>query len=835
MKHNSNRCLWQIPFIGTLFVLSVWPLNSRGVAQIVPDGTLPDRSVVTSNGNRFTIEGGTTAGGNLFHSFTEFSLPTGNEAFFNNSLTIENIISRITGGKISNVDGLIRANGIANLFLINPNGIVFGPNASLNIGGSFIGTTANSFLFEDGSSYSALNPEVTPLLSVKVPIGLQLGSNSGAIRVEGNGHSLTLENPIFSAIAGAGNTQAGLGVQPGKTLALVGGHLLLSGGLLTAPGGRIELGSVDSGRVHLTSNVLNSTFSYEGVQNFRDIEMHQKALADASGEDPGSIQVQGRHITLTDGSLILIQNQGDRPGGSIRLDAAESLQIRGITSDGRIRSGLAVETVGLGNGGDVTVSTSRSLLQSGARINTATFSSAKAANIIVNTSDFLLLSEASPLNPSANSAITASTFSEGNAGDITLSTRQLTLLNGGLISAPSLGTGSGGNVNVNASESVEVIGVNASNTQFSTLGSTAFNIGDAGTLTIETRDLVLRNGGSITSSTFAIGSAGNIVVNASESVQMSGTAGSGRRSFIESSAIPLNERSQQLFRVPPVLSGASGNVTLNTPVLRLTDGTQIGVRNEGSGDGGSVAIAADSVAIAARSNITAATTSGEGGNISLTVRDALQLSNESQITTSAGGIGNGGNMTIDAGTIVSLQNSDIIANALQGRGGQIQINTLGIFGTEFREGQTPASDITASSRFGVSGTVTLTNPSLNPSSGLLEMPSEVPEATQQVVVGCAADKGNTFTVTGRSGLPEDPTQTIRGQTVWRDLQDFSTASAISGQFSAQTPAAIPNRAPPLVEATSWEIDARGQVVLLAHVPHARSQSTWSRLPECNKF
>ena len=162
------------------------------VAQVTSDNTT--NTTVNRSGNNFNILNGIQKGNNLFHSFKEFSIPTGGSVTFKNSSAIENIINRVTGGNISNIDGLIKASGNANLFLINPSGIVFGENASLNIGGSFLGSTAESILFEDGFNYSAIVSDQTPLLTVSVPVGLQMGINPGDITLKGNGNPHNQEN-----------------------------------------------------------------------------------------------------------------------------------------------------------------------------------------------------------------------------------------------------------------------------------------------------------------------------------------------------------------------------------------------------------------------------------------------------------------------------------------------------------------------------------------------------------------------------------------------------------------------------------------------------------------
>ncbi|MEO1433837.1 MAG: filamentous hemagglutinin N-terminal domain-containing protein, partial [Cyanobacteria bacterium J06633_8] len=270
-------------FIGGLLTLGIiLPVP----AQVNSDGTT--NTTVNLNGNNFNILNGIQKGNNLFHSFKEFSIPTGASATFENPSAIENIINRVTGGKISNIDGLIKANGSASVFLINPAGIVFGENASLDIGGSFLGTTAESLLFEDGFNYSAIVSEQTPLLTVSVPLGLQMGSNPEKIQVNGNGHNLRGGFP-FNVAGSRGSNE--LRVKPGKTLGLIGGEIAINGGVLSGEAGNIQLGAIgeqnSDSLVSLTSTNTGWNFNYENINSFAPIQITQKALIDASGTQTG--------------------------------------------------------------------------------------------------------------------------------------------------------------------------------------------------------------------------------------------------------------------------------------------------------------------------------------------------------------------------------------------------------------------------------------------------------------------------------------------------------------------------------------------------------------------
>ncbi len=672
-----------------------------------------------------------------------------------------------------------------------------------------------------------LIPKSTRLLSINVPIGLQMGSNPTPITVQGGGHNAQLNSPVIS-VSGLNIGTRGLQVSSGKTLALVGGNIALDGGLLSAPGGRIELGSV-TGNVGIQARTQGFGVNYPNENSFGDIQMTQRALASVSGISgvtAGSVQIQGKQVSIGDGSMVLVQNRGSQAAGDITVNATELLKIYGASLDFQNHSSLINETLAAGAAGNIALSMPQLIINQGGFVLNRTFSAANGGNIIANvTGDLTVGGFASGDRQKIPSFVFATSNGSGNGGNLSISTKTFSMLNGATVGTRAYTQGNGGNVVVKADAiRLSVPGAVPSNLQptLNLLIASTFGNGNGGNVTIDTRTLLLKDSGVVSTSSLSFlsptrGNAGNISIRASESIEVSGEIVPGNPSVIGASGLAFFKNISG--------RGNAGNVTISTPVLNLNNGGRVLVQNVGTGNAGTLNIVANSLKLDNGGNLLVTTNAGEGGNINLQIRDRLLMRHGSSISTTAGGNGNGGNITLNSPIIVGLENSDIIANAFQGKGGNINISTQGLFGLKYRDRLTPDSDITASSEFGINGTVDINNFGVDPNSGLVELPENVTDPSQKIATGCSNANGSRFVATGRGGVPQNPLQQVASDVydglrlrTWSDIRDIS-AYRKTGEVTAQ----IPQSPEVLVQATSWHRNAQGKIELVANKSSAQVQ------------
>jgi filamentous hemagglutinin family protein len=780
-------------------------------AQVVPDATLG--SLATSpDGTNFTITGGRPTGTNLFHSFQDFSVPTGGSAIFANGLDVQTIFARVTGGTLSSIDGLLATQGSSNLFLLNPAGIVFGGSAKLNIGGSFFGTTANAVTFGDGTTFAATG--ATPLLTMSVPIGLQFGSGSGAIQVNGPGHTIggKTQSTGRSPLTNAGNATQGLSIGLDKTLALVGNGVNLTGGSLNAPQGNLQLGSVQSGTVGLVPSAQGWQLDYQGVSQFQDLQLSQKAIVDASGLGGSQIRIAGQNVTLQDGSMLLMQNQGAQDSGAIQVDAVGTLQIDGTDPTANLQSGIHRQQLGAGQGGTTTINAGNLTLVNGGAIDAKSFSTASNGDVNLNLRGDIAVLGYAPSSRGVSSEIVSYALNQGDSGNLRLNGNSLTVLDGGLIGIGTFNTGATNDLIVRVKELVNVSNEESTKGQFSSLFAVSFGAGIAGNIDLTAKNVLIQAGGRIGVSAFASGNAGQLVANVSETITVAGkSAKTGQPSFLSSAGNILPPSLRAIYGTPAFPTANAGSVTLTTDRLIVTQGALVTVRNLGVGDAGKLVINANRIDLTQTGGIAASTLVGDGGNLDLNVRDLIFLRDRGTITAEAKGAGNGGNLLLKSPLIVGVNNSDIIAKAQRGNGGNIAIETNTLVGLTLRPGLTPESDITASSEFGVSGQVTINGPEIAPNDEAMELPSTLLDARQMVTEQCAAAQTDKFTITGRGGLPLEPSRSVTPRP-WVDVR--STAIP-------PTPIAAVNPAPQtLVEAIGVQQRSDGKIELIAGNPAA---------------
>jgi filamentous hemagglutinin family protein len=691
--------------------------NKILLAQVTSDNTV--NTQVDQNGSITEITGGETKGNNLFHSFQEFSIPTGNEAFFNNGSAIANIFSRVTGDTVSQIDGLIRANGSANLFLINPAGIIFNENASLDIGGSFLATTANSIQFNDGE-FSAIAPEEKPILTISVPIGLSFDENPGEI--------------INNSVA---NERRGLEVATGNNITLLGGNISFEGGTVTAPGGKVDLGGLSAAG---TVNIADDG-SYTFPDNAAKADLSLEAgIIDVRGSG-GSININADNIELKAGDLgssfleagtAASSKVAEAQAGNITIDATNKI----VVDNSSIVNLVDLETVG--NAGKITINTVSLSLANGGYVNASTYSQGNAGSVEITAQDTISIDGESPTGFPSGVESTVDLEGVGNAGAVKIKTVSLSLANGGYVNASTYSQGNAGSVEITAKDTISIDG--ESSTGFpSGIGSqvNSGSEGDAGGVRINTNSLSLTNGGQVNVGTFGQGNAGSVEINADDTISIDGEDSTDLLSGVFST-------------VEPEAVGNAGGIIINTDSLSLTNKGLVSVGTLGQGKAGELIVRADSLSLDNKAGISAKAEFEVGGIIDLQIADGIILKNNSSISARAFQEADGGNLNIDAGFIVALPNgnNNILASAESGKGGNITINTQGLFA--------PNNLISASSELGIDGTIKINTPDIDLQSELEQSEIEVPSTEEAIANSCLARSNQqaSFTIGGNGGLPK---------------------------------------------------------------------------------
>ena len=537
-------------------------------------------------------------------------------------------------------------------------------------------------------------------------------------------------------------------------------------------------------------------------------------------------------------------------GGQISVKAKNTFVITG-------NSRLASEAeTGTGDAGDIAIATQRLIMQDSSQIRVVTDEAGRGGNLIINASEFVDIS-------GFGTNLEAQTRGIGDAGDITVNTKQLLVRDGAFIfggSEPDSPGGRGGTITINASKSIDLIGTDPENLLSSGILSDGTGRGPGGNIHLNTQRLSVREGAVISASTLRQGQGGNVEIQAAE-VELSGGSPDGRpsgifalagnvfapQSFLEHQykdaspeevarhgrEIAANVPVELFLSVRPDLAwllvdrppatGRGGDINIRTETLTVLDGAQIGVSGQfAEVDAGNIKIDARSVLLN-RGSIVAETASGEGGNIDLRVQEVLLLRHGSKISTTAGTAqagGNGGNIDINAGFVVAVpgENSDITANAFNGNGGSIRIRAKGIFGLAVRSVLTPLSDITASSQLGLDGTVTLDVLAVDPSRGLAKLP-ENPKPVD-LVRGCYEHGGigsaELYDI-GRGGMsvgPEEPLQANPLLGGWMPLLenrgDVLAAAPEVSQVGAEVASTVASLLPPCKAKEATEARKAGE-------------------------
>ncbi|AFZ50865.1 two-partner secretion domain-containing protein [Dactylococcopsis salina] len=687
-KHSLSQCSSLLGKISTITVIGIFWQNCA-IAQLTPDNTLGAESSVVNSDVEVQgtpaelIEGGATRGSNLFHSFSEFNVEELQRVYFNNPSAIENILTRVTGDNVSNILGTLGVDGAANLFLLNPNGIVFGEGATLDINGSFTASNADAIQFDEQGIFSASNPQPVPTLTV----------NPSAL----------LHNQLAAQRGSIIKQQGVLEVPQGESILLMGGSggVSVDGGSLTASGGYIGIAGVaEAGTVELVrdGNQLRLVFPENVARS--DIILSNGATVFTRGSASQGVELYGNSIELSGASQISTRiNEGETgaQAGVIQLEATDQIT---LSTDQITLSEVSIldsSSFGIGDANTISLQTEGdiSIIGSGLLTNIGPAGVGKVGEISLE-AESISITDSSQLQAGflsggqgeggrivldANDLITisgSSFFADveagavGNGSDIELSARSVSIVDSTL-KTTNEGTGNAGKITINATEGVTLT---QESNFFTDIRGTG--VGNGGAIEISAGSLAFSGESGFQTGNNSQGNAGDVklLVNegdislVSSDILTNASSGVGGDILIEARSISLSQDSS--------LGGASANVTIReAESVTLDQGSNINAFSSGAGTGGKIEINTQELNVLNGSTLFASVTgSGSAGSILINASESVEVSGSSNLSIDTTGDGDAGNLTINTKNLILENGGEISTSTLggTGAGGTIILN-----------------------------------------------------------------------------------------------------------------------------------------------------------------
>ncbi len=648
--------------IGWLVILS-----NQTLAEITTDGTLGPRINLSAPHYQITQDLGKTVGANLFHSFEQFNLYPDETATFSGSAEIKNVISRVTGGHASTIDGTLH-NTIpdADTYLINPYGIIFGPNARLDVQGGFHASTADYLRLQAGGKFNARQPADT-LLTIAP--------------VEAFGFFSDLPSPLL--INGSQ-----LVLLPQHNFSLIGGDLTLAHTNIQAPSGQITLASVtptgefiptadqflrpalrgnitvvDQSRLEVSGEGGGNIIIRGGQLLIKNSQIDAKTLGNQIGH---LIDIQADQIAILEGTQISTETSGSGKSANINLQAEQAVIVAGKNSEGansEILASSRTEAANGGEAGNIFIQAGEILLADDASLSVSTYGGGKGGHIVLKaTGTVTLLADGNkPLTE-----IEAGTLSQqtgaGEGGSVFIEAKNILLKDGAIIDIVARGKGNGGQMVLRAQDKISLVGTGGSAANSSKLKAYAemnSNGGNAGNVLLEAKEILLADGAYINASTFGTGQAGSITLRAlGGNISLTGSKDEGWATWVGSGSHA---------RVEGIKTGKGGNVLVEAGELKLTGGSSIGSisaadKERQSSEAGNITIRVTGTVKLSGVNVHGETEDGFGSGIYVHTRG---------VEDSAG---NGGTLDLEAGYLI-IEKGAVISSSTSGnaKGGDITI------------------------------------------------------------------------------------------------------------------------------------------------------------------